>query len=105
MNKLLIVLTSLLSVTGFASLFVPSLCAVYAVVSSILLAAVAVGGIKQLNDQESIDKNDILKEYLRQYKEKVATLEEKLIGQEKTIIRHEHAPQQSRPAPVEDPYW
>lgn len=90
---------------GFASLFEPALCAVYAVVSSLLLAAVAVGGIRQMNDQESIDKNEILKEYLRQYKEKIAHLEEQLIGQEKTIIRHEHAPQQPRPEPVEDPYW
>ena len=105
MTKLLIDLTSLLSVTGFASLFVPALCAVYAVVSYLLLAAVAVGGIRQMNDQESIDKNEILKEYLRQYKEKIAHLEEQLIGQEKAIIRHEHAPQQPRPEPVEDPYW
>ena len=104
MNKLLITLTGALSLIGFASLFEPALCAVYAVVSSLLLAAVAVGGIRQMNDQESIDKNEILKEYLRQYKEKIAHLEEQLIGQEKTIIRHEYAPQ-SRPEPVEDPYW
>lgn len=104
MNKLLIILTSALSLMGFASLFEPAVRTAYVVISSLLLAAVAVGGIRQMNDQEGVDKNEILKEYLRQYKEKVARLEEELIGQEKTIIQR-NGPPQSRPEPVEDTYW
>lgn len=102
MNKLLIAITSVLSMTGIASLFVPQLSMVYIAASSILLAAVAVGGLRQLNDQEGIDRNDILKEYIVQYKEKIAQLEERLIGQEKTIIQHASPPRQQ---PEPEKYW
>ena len=90
---------------GIASLFVPQLSLVYIVTSSMLLAAVAVGGLRQLNDQEEIDRNDILKEYILQYKEKIAQLEERLIGQEKTIIQHASPPKQQPEPESVDKYW
>ena len=107
MNKRLICLSLGYAIAGFANVFIPSetFNAIYAASSASLFAITAIGGFARLRDQHNIDRDEILQEYVFQYKEKIAKLEEQVIAMEKQLMQKNVQRPETSQAEPEEEYW
>lgn len=89
-------LTALLAIVGGVALFIQgNMLWIYTIVTSSLLALVALGGALQYTSREYEDFRDIYREKDRMQKEKIRVLTEALIQEQKKQIIEQQTPKLS----------